>query len=151
MKEIKLTKGAIVLVDDEDYILLIRHRWCLSNKYAVRREGPRGANFIIYMHKQILNTIFAVDHINNNPLDNRRANLRLANKAQNSQNRPLQANNTSGYKGVSYCQGKWQAYIKVKGNKINLGTFTLKEEAAFAYNQAAKLHFKEFAQLNIIA
>ena len=75
-----------------------------------------------------------IDHINRNSLDNRIANLRDVSQSENQHNRPEQANNTSGVKGVHWHKQKmrWQAAIRINGKLIHLGLFGTKEEAAYA-------------------
>lgn len=75
-----------------------------------------------------------VDHIDQDRLNNRFANLRAATNAQNARNRTLPSNNTSGAIGVSQCRttGKWRAEIKVHGRKRFLGVFADKAEAMSA-------------------
>lgn len=92
----------------------------------------------------------AVDHIDGNIHNNSPENLRECTKSQNGMNRGKPANNTSGYKGVSYNKSKhsWEAYINFEKRRIHLGTFSTKEEAAIAYNQVALKYHKEFAKLN---
>jgi hypothetical protein len=84
-----------------------------------------------------------IDHINENPFDNRWENLREATKAQNMRNITKIRSNTSGYKGVGWsknCQ-KWRAYIWADGVSYHLGLFATKEEAFVAYKEAAnRLH-----------
>lgn len=79
-------------------------------------------------------------------------NFRPATRGQNMQNGTLRSNNTSGYKGVAFHYGtmKWRAYIKRNGMQIALGLFFTKEDAALAYNKAAKELFGEFARVNTI-
>jgi hypothetical protein len=92
-----------------------------------------------------------IDHINNNGLDNRKANLRHATPAQKARNRRKTAAKTSSkYKGVSYHAGqrKWCASIHVNGQSEYLGLFQNEIDAAKAYDAAAKKHHKEFAVLN---
>ena len=89
-----------------------------------------------------------VDHINQDPLDNRRQNLRLATRSQNAANLGPYANNTSGYKGVDFNRGKWRARITQDGVRYFLGTFDTAEDAARAYDQKALELFGEFASLN---
>ena len=89
-----------------------------------------------------------VDHINHDPLDNHRHNLRLATRSQNAANVGPYANNTSGYKGVDFNQGKWRARITQHGKRHFLGTFDTAEEAARAYDSKALELFGEFASLN---
>lgn len=62
-----------------------------------------------------------IDHINNNPLDNRKCNLRIVTPKQNSMNQSSK-NLKSKYIGVHYVKNKWVASIKFDGNPINLGT-----------------------------
>jgi hypothetical protein len=61
----------------------------------------------------------------------------------------VQANNTSGFKGVSRRRGgKWGAFIKINRKQIYLGAYDTLEEAADAYDQAAVNHFGEYAKTN---
>lgn len=147
MREIILTKGKVAFVDDDDYERLNKFKWCTDGRYAIRREGAR-PGYVLFMHKEVLNTNEKVDHINEFTYDNRKENLRLATQAQNSMNRGLQVNSTTGYKGVSANKGRYQAYIKFQGKKINLGTYDTKEEAARAYDSKALELFGEFAKPN---
>ena len=92
-----------------------------------------------------------IDHINRVKTDNRISNLRLVTKTQNQQNRVgVQANNKSGYKGVSWCRRskKWMAQIRVNTKTKFLGYYTDPKEAAKVYNQNATKYFGEFAHLN---
>jgi hypothetical protein len=89
-----------------------------------------------------------IDHINEDPSDNRWSKLRLATKAQNMRNITRTKAKTSGYKGVGWSKAsqKWRAYIRADGINYHLGLFKTKEEAAAAYKAAAdKLH-GEFAK-----
>lgn len=147
MKHIELTKGYRTIVDDEDYHkLTAMGSWHYSHGRAVRKDS----NGTTWMHKVLLVTDLDVDHINGDPLDNRKSNLRPATRSQNNANKGLQSNNTSGYKGVSKFKltGRFQAYIKKQNKRIHLGYFPTPEQAATAYNSAAKELFGEFAKLN---
>ena len=84
-----------------------------------------------------------IDHVNGNRADNRLENLRLCSRAENTVNRPMQSNNTSGYRGVSFYRntGKWSAQIKKGSRNIRIGYFDTPEEAAEAYMaKAMELH-----------
>jgi len=79
-------------------------------------------------------------------MNNLLKNLRLATRQQNSQNRKKHQNNSSGYKGVSFCRanGQWLAMISVNKKRIYLGYHPSPESASEAYQTAAKEHFGEF-------
>jgi hypothetical protein len=164
MKTIKLTQGKESIVDDEDYQELNKYKWfCDSNGYAVRaitiqsqnkKFGIKHKQKTILMHKVINNTPegFETDHINGIKLDNRKSNLRIATSSQNKANVGLRTDNTSGYKGVCWNKKarKWVAQIMFNNEKIYIGYFAKKEQAATAYNTKALELFGEFVKLNVI-
>ena len=90
-----------------------------------------------------------VDHRNRRNDDNRWSNLRAATKAQNSWNRPMQANNKSGFKGVSYSKSNrgWVAQIMANRRKIHLGTFATPLVAATVYERASRKYHGDFAKV----
>jgi hypothetical protein len=150
---IPLLGGGIALVDDEDYDRVMaaaeptwRHHQMRHVMYASTGHRQRT------MHRVVLRLDMggpAVDHINGDGLDNRKANLRLATNPQNQMNaRKHGANATSSYKGVRLHEGKWQARIKINGAQSNLGHFDTPEVAADAYDLAALKAFGRYARLN---
>lgn len=88
-----------------------------------------------------------VDHINRNRADNRIENLRLATRAENLRNAPVNRRSSSGVRGVHATRkGKkpWQANIMVNGKRYFLGLFNDLESAAKAYADAcAKFHVQK--------
>lgn len=78
-----------------------------------------------------------IDHIDTNPTNNAWSNLRLANRSENCMNRNRQANNTSGYKGVSSHGSGFRAQIWRDGRRYGLGTYRTPERAYEAYCEAA--------------
>jgi hypothetical protein len=88
-----------------------------------------------------------IDHINGNRSDNRLCNLRQATRSQNLINSKLRSDNSSGFKGVSWCSGKkkWDARIYSATKLRLLGRFKTKEEAIAAYATAAAELHGEFA------
>ena len=153
MKEIKLTKGMVALVDDEDYEWLNQFKWYAgkgwNTYYASRNAKLNGKRILLNMHVAIMGTSTGlVDHIDGDGLNNQRYNLRRCTRAQNGMNRSPNKNSTSKYKGVYKAKGKYVAAIAVNGTQAYLGTFTLDSDAAKAYDKAAKEHFGEFAYLN---
>jgi hypothetical protein len=84
-------------------------------------------------------------------MDNRRANLRGATRAQNIRNRKKFANSSgSKYKGINRYKNKnrWVARIMFEKKRIHLGIFRNEIEAAKAYDRAAIKYHGEFASLN---
>ena len=102
------------------------------------------------LHQLIYNSEAAVDHINGDTLDNRKANLRAATRSQNQMNKRKYGNFSSNFKGVSWNKRtkKWVAYIKLNRKKTHLGYFRDEMKAAQAYDTAARELFKEYARLN---
>jgi hypothetical protein len=114
----------------------------------VRHKSHRLAWF--YMHGEW--PPHQVDHINRVRGDNRIANLRLATRAENLQNRNLSKNNTSGHEGVKWNGrvGKWYAQISHNKERMHLGSYSNIEDA-IAARSAARLKLHKFAQLPILA
>ena len=91
-----------------------------------------------------------LDHKNNKRSENWINNLRLSNYAQNNQNTLIRKNNSSGYKGVSFCKirNKWRATIYINSRQQIIGYSDDKKEAALMYdNKALELH-GDFAKTN---
>lgn len=149
-RSIPLQGGGQAIVDAADYAALSQYTWFKLSDYAYRAGNGK----LIAMHREIMPLPDGddrhVDHINRNGLDNRRQNLRLATHQQNSWNCGVSAANSSGYKGVfpEKKTGRWRACIRVSGRREYLGTYATKEEAARAYDGAARHYFGEFAFLN---
>ncbi len=87
-----------------------------------------------------------VDHIDGNRLNNRIENLRAANKVQNGYNSKKYKTNTSGFKGVSWCNtyNKWVSYCNVDGKRKNLGYSISIEDAIQKVKQFREKHHGEF-------
>lgn len=148
-KLIPLTQGKFAIVDADDYDHLMQWKWFCSAWGCAARNAR---DETLLMHRVILSADkgFHVDHINGDPLNNSKSNLRLANHAQNQQNSKLRKNTTSKFKGVGWHKAtrKWIAYIKVDYKHKHLGLFVDEKEAAQAYDAAALLYFGEFAATN---
>lgn len=126
------------MVDADDYAALVAYRWRLhSAGYAARTHDG------MLMHRVILDLAtrsghahkghgLEVDHINQNRLDNRRANLRLVTRSENLRNRA--GFGTSAHKGVHWdaSRGKWRA----SAGRVTLGRFDTEAEAVAAVDAA---------------
>ena len=166
MRIIPLTRGNETIVDDDDYERLMKYSWAwvpstssLSGEgYAVRKGNKKkGEPRTVQMHREILNAPKdrAVDHINIHSLDNRKENLRYADKQQNAFNRrKIAVSCTSCYKGV-FRRSKprnldkpWTSRIRFNGRRIELGVYEDEKTAAAAYNLASRIFFGDFRHEN---
>ncbi len=142
MKQIPLTRGRFIIVDDEDYDRLSSVAWHLNKGYA--RNDTLG-----YMHRVVLKQKprQGTDHINGDKLDNRRENLRPATSQQNNLNRGKSIRNKSGFKGVSWSRTsrKWLACVYINGKQTYLGLYQDKRAAHSVYWKAAQELHGEFA------
>jgi len=160
MKLIAITRGQVVIVDDDKFQWQSQWKWHARRNrpggiwYAGRVDYTGGKKRLIFMHREILGLSDRnqhVDHINGDGLDNRRSNLRIATNAENNRNHRKPSNAlTSLYKGVSWhkLSRKWQAQITFNGKKRYLGLFIDELAAARTYDKAAKELHGEFARLN---
>lgn len=154
MKKIPLTQNQFALVDDEDYEELNKWKWLAikhrNSFYAGRQpHGSHKGRKIIFMHRQILNcpNNMQVDHIDHNKLNNQKNNIRICTHTQNLFNKIPRGK--SKYLGVEMRKsGSFHAKIRIDKIKVYLGAFKTEEEAALAYDCAAKIHHGEFANLN---
>ena len=156
MREIELTKGYKTMVDDEDYEGVSQHKWFAhvdyrGGVYARRQRRDGNKQVTVLMHREITGVPrgMEVDHIDGETLDNRRENLRVCTHSQNRKN----THGSHGdvlYKGVCYNKGqdRYTAKIGCDGKQHWIGYFKTPEEAALAYNDAARRYHGEYACLN---
>ena len=160
-----------VLYDAEDEDKISKYNWCVlqasaqPGKFYVFTMVPHPAGgwyhapsgrqrrkTSLFLHQLIMETPkgMVTDHINGDPLDNRKQNLRICTQAENVRNRRAGKNNTSGFKGVSWHKrtNSWHARIDHNKKPIHIGCFEDKEEAARAYDRKAIELHGEFAYTN---
>jgi hypothetical protein len=155
MKTIKLTKGQVALVDDADYDWLNKIKWqaLLKKEHYYVRTSKRvnGRVKSTYMHQLIINPLNGnwVDHIDHNPLNNQRSNLRVCTNSQNQMNQV--PHGKSKYKGVSFGDRDCKyirVCIRINGKITRFYGFRSELEAAKFYDNLAKQYYGEFAHLN---
>lgn len=143
----KCEEVACAIIDKEDVekVRYIKWKYRKDCGYVIN-TGTRADRRSIHLHRLIMgldkgsyNDDCIVDHINHNPLDNRKSNLRIITKSNNSMNL------SNVPKGYRWNGKKWMAYIKVNQHMLNLGVYIHENEAAFARYYAEKLIFKDFA------
>lgn len=167
--EIPLTQGQFTIIDSEDYIAVSKYRWFAAKQsykhrlefYAKTKISGKAKS----LHRFIVGEDnipegYVVDHVNNDPLDNRKSNLRLVNKYQSMQNRrgwmkrDFSKGSNSTYKGVYRRNGAasgtkcWRSVIKKNKVIHEVGSFYTEEEAALAYDKKAIELHGEYANLN---
>lgn len=158
MKEIKLTKDQIALVDDEDYEDLSKYRWQARPWKYGWYASRRCKDGCVYMHRQIMNATQKelIDHEDTNGLNNQKWNLRKATRKDNGGNRSTKVQTITNLKGVGikvFAKGNimYRAYIHINKKYKHLGYFDRAKDAAKAYDQAAMTYFGNFAKQNMVS
>lgn len=168
MKHIELSRGLFAIVDDADFEYINQWKWFAKSNgkfkngfYAARsvhfkNEQGKNSGRTVFMHRVILgidgvsHKIHEADHVNHNGLDNRKCNLRLADRSKNCSNKRKKENTVTAFKGVSVQKnGRFNAHIKHKQKNISIGSFDTPVQAAMAYDLKAKELFGEFANTNM--
>lgn len=134
MAEVKLSKGAVAQVDDEDLERVNRYSWHFDGRYGSATIWNKELKKYEkkYLHRYVMDApkYKEIDHINRDKLDNRKANLRYCTRAENISNK--ERINKSGKRGVfkEKNSSRYLAYITIRGRLIRLGTWDTKEEAS---------------------
>lgn len=153
---VPLTRGMFALIDLEDAPLVSHRSWHArrartgSGKWyaAAGTRDSSGTFRILLLHREIVHGAPEIDHINGDGLDCRKANLRKTDRLGNTKNVGVRKDSTTGAKGVSLRDGRWRARIQSDGTRRFLGSFSTRDEAVAAYNDAAIKHHREFARIN---
>lgn len=143
------------IVDDDDVDRLSQFTWSASyisgrpeQRYAQTKTGTGG--HMIKMHRLIMgvtNKSLKVDHVNGNPLDNRKENLRVCKQGENMRNY-RRASGSVGTRGVcKTAKGKFRARIRLNMVGYEIGTFDTLHDASVAYAFASQVFHGEFGSL----
>lgn len=157
---VELTQDQFAVIDADDADRVGDHNWFAQwtpstrHFYAKRRivrktgKGIGAQSLQEFVFGELEG--FTVDHIVlGNGLDCRKVNLRFGDSTDQARHRRLRSDNASGFKGVHLRRstGRWIATIRIKGVLTYLGDFVTKEEAAWAYREAATKHYGDFAHV----
>lgn len=137
------------IADLEDIEKLKYHKWRLNKDgYAITGQSAisrNASNVILGIDSR--KTDLVIDHINGNRLDNRKCNLRIVTRQQNTLNRHQDSNSKSPTKGIYWntSRNRWESKITFNGITTH---FTRQKDiavAAFQRYVAEKLVFREFS------
>jgi hypothetical protein len=142
--------GLEFMIDTDDLQKVSQYQWHRSPPYNYIISCSTLHNLKLHRLITGFSHKYVVDHINGNPLDNRKCNLRVCTHQENMWNRKTPKTNTTGYKGVCKPKryGRYVAGIRVDGRQKHLGCFDTALEAAMAYDSAARFYRGEFARIN---
>lgn len=158
----KKAAGRVALVDDDDYPLVRRYRWRVSEQAGTATKRPWGPYAVttikeddgrkrtVGMHALLTGSPLT-DHEDHDGLNNQRYNLRPATRSQNSRNSRGRIVKASRFKGVCWDRKRrlWFARIGLGDGKYRYLLHTANQtEAAYAYDAAARELFGEFAYTN---
>jgi HNH endonuclease len=144
-------------IDTADYEIVRGYRWVAyvsrtsKTTYAATSLYEGETQRSVKIHQLILANPpegHTVDHRDVDGLNNRRSNLRYATRSQQKANSTKHSHGKSKYKRVSPHGELFYAEIAVNKKRMLLGSFESEEDAARAYDNAARRHFGEFARLN---
>lgn len=138
-----------VKIDKEDLEKCSKLTWHYAKNKDSKYIQSRIKGKMIKLHRYIMNVEYSnilVDHINRNTLDNRKLNLRLCDYKENSFNKSIRKDNTSGIIGVDFNKSnrKWRAKIKYNNVGIHLGYFDDINEALVNRRIAEEILFGEY-------
>lgn len=129
-----------ILIDTFDLELVSKYRWhiCKRKNYILVRgvhKELKGYTVDLYRLLVHCEADKVIDHVDRNPLNNRRANLRAITKTENSQNISSKPKRNGLPRNViKTSSGKYSAYI-------SLGTYETKEKALIAAKNFRALHY----------
>ena len=137
------------IVDASDVPLIRWHKWRMDTNRRIITGNCTSKNPRRELSRFILgveNENFVVDHIDGNPFNNTRQNLRICTQQENTCNKVMMSTNTSGMIGVSWdkARKKWAPEIRSEYMRCHLGRFNSYGEAACARYFAEQIVFGAF-------
>jgi hypothetical protein len=138
-------------IDEADQLVLSNGRWFVRRYGASCRVTSIENRKTRHLARVILGVTskgVVVDHIDGNPLNNCRQNLRICSQAENSRNRSIRQSGASGFRGVCWNDYRYRAEVAANGRRVRRCGFTSALEAAYAYDKLAVQMHGDFASLN---
>jgi hypothetical protein len=126
------------IIDTDDLEKIKQYSWHRGTKgYIVYKNKET-----VYIHRLITNCpkgLF-IDHIDGNPLNNKKNNLRVVTTQQNAQNRALMPNNKTGYRGVYFEKQteKYRVQLVIDGTTMDFGRYDNVDIAGYVSAQIIK-------------
>lgn len=145
----KNIKVAEFIIDKNDVDKIKYNKWRLSHQHVVTGSGTKNIKDLSWYILNCFDKIqegCVVDHINNNPLDNRKCNLRVCYQKENVINKAFISTNTSGFIGVSFdrSRNKWCSEIRLNKQRMHFTRRDSLEEAVYQRLIAEEILFKDF-------
>jgi len=137
-------KGVEFEIDKQDESVVDNLVWRIDHGYLRNKS--------VYLHRMLLDfPKGCIDHIDGNPLNNKRNNLRICSQQENTMNKRKSRNSSSKFKGVSWIKRdrRWYACINKDYKTYSLGTFKDEIDAAKAYDKKAIEMFGKYAKTNL--
>lgn len=145
------SKGHMFLIDLEDLNKVLEYCWTVNSRgYVVSATRADKGKKGLRLHRYLMNctdTKLVVDHINHNPSDNRKTNLRVCTQQQNMFNQRPNTRNKTGVKGVRFCKqaNKWEARFCFDGKDRAIGYFENLADAIALRKQYEEKYYGEFS------
>ena len=139
----------VMIIDVEDVERVRNYKWHMKYNGNKHIEGKIDGK-VVQLHRFIMQEYdeeVYIDHINRNPLDNRKSNLRRCRRSENAKNRTKNANNKVGHKNISKTTSgdKYRVCINKDGKQYYLGVYSTLDEAVEVRDRKLKELHGEFA------
>lgn len=139
------------IIDFDDIEKVKYHKWRISHDHVVtgqpaKKQQRSVAHVILGIDSRKTDKV--IDHIDGDPFNNRKSNLRLITQSQNTKNSCIAKTNTSGFKGVCFDKerNQWATEIRYNKKRIHFMRRNTKEEAVYQRLIAERHLYKEFAR-----
>lgn len=141
------------VIDLEDIEKVKYHKWRFCHSHVVTGLPAKGTQrelswvILDLDNRDEKNKDIIVDHIDGNPCNNKKSNLRICSQSENVLNKSFMSNNSSSFIGVSYRKDRdrYDPEIRLNKQRCHLGYTQSLEEAVYKRYYAEKILFKEYA------